>query len=87
MGLEGANVPLRRIPAMVIRGYKLVGKFSRVCHQFLVLCTCFIVQDLEIDMLILLFEALHDFVVGQHAMAISSGFEGRLMPPYGKSLH
>ena len=27
-------------------------------------------------MLILLFEALHDFVIGQHAMAIFSGFEG-----------
>ena len=73
---EGSNCPLCCIMSMVILGHELIVDLSHFRHQFVLLCTGFIVQDLDIHMLIMLFEVLHDGIIGLHAMDIFPGLEG-----------
>ena len=63
MGFKGADCTLSCIAAMDMWGYKLVLHLPFFGHQGLVFGTCFIIKDLEIDMMVALFEALYDGII------------------------
>ena len=63
MGFECADCPLGCIPSMQVRRHKLVSDPPLVLHCCLVLLGALIVEDLEVNKQVPVFEPLHNDII------------------------
>ena len=75
MLLEGADGALGNVTAMDIRGNNLELRHPFLFDVELVVCTAFIVKDLEVNTMDALCGAGHDAICGSEAVVVVAGFE------------
>ena len=73
--LEGADGSFGDVTTMDIRGNELELRPPLLLDVELVGCAAFVVEDLEVDAMAALCEAVHDPIYGGKSVAVVAGFE------------
>ena len=73
MGFDGANGPLGCIPSMQVRRHKLVSDPPLFFHRRLIFLASFVIENLQINKQVSVFEMLHDYIVCSKAVFVLTG--------------
>ena len=73
--LEGADGAFVDVTTMDIRGHELEFRPPLLCNVELVVCTSFVVKDLDVDTMAGFSDSGHDSICGSKAVAVVAGFK------------